>query len=174
MPEKIQTRPAKRVPKYDADTQLKMKIANNLEFNEKEQRSYDNMIKTWAILSENDTATAVKLVSEALGVSRRACYDWIRRAEDFFGELNVINKKAERVKQKIRLEAILHDKDPKIPLKDRLKAEELYMKLIGTAAEDEKKKLKNTMPLLGFVQTSTDPKALHPELEDKEIIEVNE
>ena len=167
------TRRAKLVPIYDVGDTLTNKILNGDELGEKEEIAYNRMTQIFTILSSHERNKARTIIKRMLDIPNSTVPYWIRRTEDFFGEINEIRVETERIRQKMRLEALLYD--PRTKVDEMIKIEKLLMELIGTKKEDGGGEPKKQRPVFVFHNYTSDPSALHQEKpEEGQYQEANE
>lgn len=157
------------MPIYNEGDALTNKILNGQDLTDKEELSVKRMTQVFSILSSHERNTARRIISRMLDIPKTSIDYWIRKSEDFFGGVNGIRIESERIRQKMRLEALLFD--PRTTVQDKIKIEKLLMELLGTnkaQAQEEKRK----RPVFVFHQYTTDPSVLQEEEEPGQYKEV--
>lgn len=157
------TRPAKRVPLWTECDNLTNALLNNHELSEAEEYTLERVTEVWAILKENPKPVAVKKVMLVLDISRPSAMAWINKSEEFYGDFYKTNVEAERIRQQMRLEAIINN--PDTPVKEIIAAEKLLASILGTDKSTETKKKPQAPALIIY---TTNASALKEPTEDKE------
>lgn len=150
------TRPAKGIAIHNEFDQLTNKILNDDELNEAEQEQFDRLVQTWSVMQNNVYVKARKIIEKQHRCTSATATAWMRKASDFFGEIETINVKAERLKQKMRLEALLDH--PKTNTTQKIQIEKLLSEILGTKDHEKEAKDDRKRPVFIIHQYTTDEK----------------
>jgi len=126
-------RPAKRLPIYTEADELTNALLEGEELSPELEERLERLTEVWAILLRHPAAIAIIKIMRRFDVKRSRAYEVMRQAEDFYGEIADSKIKAERIKQKLRLEGYIYDK--KTPVEIKIRAEKLLTEILGTKVE---------------------------------------
>lgn len=157
MPRGRKTRPATPAPIYKEFDNLTNKILNDQPLGEKEEEQFNKLVQAWAVMQNHVYVKARKIIEKQQKCTSFTAIAWMRKANDFFGEIETINIKAERLKQKMRLESLLSH--PKTNLTQKIQIEKLLSDILGTKNHEQEAKDSRKRPVFILNQYTTDPEA---------------
>lgn len=142
----------------DADS-ITTAIIKGKNLSPDQEETLEKLTQVWGIMTNHPLSIAVVKIKKLFGISRASAYSWVKRAEDFYGEIYSVNVMAERLKQKIRLEKIVMD--PKTPAEVKVRAEKVLAEILGTKQSGDSQKVPKQRSIFRRTQN---PKALIEEV----------
>lgn len=130
-----ETRPAKRIQDMDLKglDMLSQIILRGDDLDEDYEQEFTTLSTVWALLCEFPKPI-VRNYLKGYKLPQRSITAIMARAEEFFGDINAVSKEAQRAKQLLWLEGIIHNENT--PENLRLKAIQEHIKVTGTSNHD--------------------------------------